>query len=46
VEVQAHIPENLSGKEKSLFEELSSLGQARDEKRERSLFERIKEFFA
>ncbi|MDR1829862.1 MAG: molecular chaperone DnaJ [Candidatus Fibromonas sp.] len=46
VEVQAHIPENLSGKEKSLFEELSSLGQARDEKRERSLFERIKEFFS
>ncbi len=45
VEVQAHIPENLSGKEKSLYEELSTLGQARDEKRERSLFERIKEFF-
>ncbi len=46
VEVQAHIPENLSGKEKSLYEELRSLGQDRDEKRERGLLDRIKEFFS
>jgi len=45
VEVQAHIPENLSSKEKSLYEELGSLGQDRDEKRERGLLDKIKEFF-
>jgi len=46
VEIQAHIPENLSSKEKSLYEELSSLGRERDEKRERGLFDKIKEFFS
>jgi molecular chaperone DnaJ len=45
VEIQAYIPENLSSKEKSLYEELGSLGQDRDEKRERGLLDRIKEFF-
>ncbi|MDR2731784.1 MAG: molecular chaperone DnaJ [Fibromonadaceae bacterium] len=45
VEIQAHIPESLSSKEKGLYEELSSLGQDRDEKRERGLLDRIKEFF-
>jgi molecular chaperone DnaJ len=45
VEIQAYISENLSSKEKSLYEELSSLGQERDEKREHSLLDRIKEFF-
>ena len=46
VEIQAYIPENLSGKEKSLYEELGSLGQDRDEKRERSLLDKIKDFFS
>jgi len=45
VEIQAHIPENLSSKEKALYEELGSLGQDRDEKRERGLLDKIKEFF-
>lgn len=46
VEVQAHIPESLSSKEKSHYEELSKLGQEQDEKREKSLFDRIKNFFS
>ncbi|MCL2284552.1 MAG: molecular chaperone DnaJ [Fibromonadales bacterium] len=46
VEVQAYIPESLSAKEKSLYEELGSLGQERDDKLERSLLDRIKEFFS
>ncbi|MCL2100545.1 MAG: molecular chaperone DnaJ [Fibromonadales bacterium] len=45
VEIQSHIPESLSSKEKSLYEELSQLGLDRDEKREKGLFDRIKEFF-
>ncbi|MDR2581836.1 MAG: molecular chaperone DnaJ [Fibromonadaceae bacterium] len=45
VEIQAHIPESLSSKEKSLYEELSQLGSDRDEKREKGLFDRIKDFF-
>jgi molecular chaperone DnaJ len=45
VEVQAHIPENLSSKEKSLYEELHNLGSDRDEKRESGLLDRIKGFF-
>jgi molecular chaperone DnaJ len=45
VKIQADIPENLSQKEKSLYEELSLLGSDRDDSRERSLLDRIKEFF-
>jgi molecular chaperone DnaJ len=45
VEVQAHIPENLSSKEKGLYEELHNLGSDRDERRESGLLDRIKEFF-
>jgi len=46
VEIQAYIPENLSSKEKNLYEELGSLGQERDDNRERGLLDRIKEFFS
>jgi len=46
VEVEAHIPENLSSKEKSLYEELSKLGSDRDERRESGLLDRIKNFFS
>ncbi|MCL1956020.1 MAG: molecular chaperone DnaJ [Fibromonadales bacterium] len=45
VQVEAHIPENLSSKEKSLYDELSKLGSDRDERRESGLLDRIKEFF-
>jgi len=46
VEIGAHIPENLSSKEKSLFEELSKLGSDRDDRRDSSLLDRIKQFFS
>jgi len=46
VEIGAHIPENLSSKEKSLFEELSKLGSDRDDRRESGLLDRIKQFFS
>jgi len=46
VEIGAHIPENLSSKEKSLYEELSKLGSDRDERRDSSLLNKIKEFFS
>jgi len=45
VEIEAHIPENLSSKEKALYEELSRLGSDRDERRESGLLDKIKEFF-
>lgn len=46
VEIQANIPENLTSKEKDLYEELSQLGSDRDESRESTLLDRIKEFFS
>ena len=46
VEVQAHIPENLSSKEKGLYEELSHLGSDRDYRRESGLLDKIKNFFS
>ncbi len=46
VQVEAHIPENLSSKEKSLYDELSKLGSDRDERRESGLLNKIKEFFS
>lgn len=46
VEIEAHIPENLSSKEKSLYEELRNLGSDRDESREKGLLDKIKSFFS
>ena len=46
VEIQAYISESLSSKEKALYEELGTLCQESDEKRERGLLDRIKEFFS
>ena len=46
VEIQAHIPENLSSKEKALYEDLSQLGSDRDQSRESGLLNKIKDFFS
>jgi molecular chaperone DnaJ len=41
VDIQAYIPENLTSKEKALYEELKQLSAEKDERRENSLLDRI-----
>ncbi len=45
VEIQAKIPESITGREKTLFEELAEIQSGREEKEEKSFFDSIKGLF-
>ena len=46
VEINAHIPESLSTRERQLYEELASLQKEQEEQREETIFQKVKSFFS